>query len=102
MFCWKKQENLIARILEGAVDMHNFLWDNKPSNFCSYVNDWRLKDFILIRTKQLLFKSFIFCVCIMHSFIKRIYPFIEKNSFYLSIKPVLRYLYYDIMIHNCF
>ena len=53
MFSVKKEKNNYGRLLTGALDIHNFILYNN-SRFCSYVNDWKINDFALLRVKQFI------------------------------------------------
>lgn len=97
-----KENNMNGRILEGIVDCYKFFYDEKPTYFCSFVNDWSFISFSYLRCKQycILITFYLLYYCIICS--KMLYPFIKDYKAISFLIPVLRNFYKDTMLYLCF
>ena len=97
--CSKKEVNMEKRIMEGALEGHNFFLFNKKSKICSYLNNWSRNDFIYFRIKEMLIILIIFIINIITSFVKIIHPFLKEFNFFNKFMYIAENLYSDLMIH---
>lgn len=100
MFSVKKEKNNYGRLLTGALDIHNFILYNN-SRFCSYVNDWKINDFALLRVKQFIIKIIILVIIYLHIIGSFIYPFIQNTTIYNHLSPLLFNFYRDCLLFYC-
>ena len=87
-----KENNMNGRILEGIVDCYKFFYDEKPTFFCSYVNNWSFISFSYLRCKQysILIVFYLLYYCIIY--LKMIYPFLKDYKIISLLIPVLKFL----------
>ena len=100
MFSVKKEKNNYGRLLTGALDIHNFILYNN-SRFCSYVNDWKINDFALLRVKQFIIKIIILVIIYLHIIGSFIYPLIQNTRIYNHLSPLLFNFYRDCLLFYC-
>ena len=48
----KNEKTIHGRALEGILDIYTFLLKGKRTAMCSFVDNWTLSDFILLRLKS--------------------------------------------------
>ena len=101
MFTIKNEENAHSRILEGALDAHNFFLHKKIGSICSYIHEWDLQDFVILRLKQLLYKFLMFVCWIIHNNKEYIIPILKKTYFIKDIKSILNEIFKDFVILKC-
>jgi len=101
LFCTNKERNNYGRLLEGALDAHEFFLYKRRSKFCSYVNEWKILDFALLRLKQLIFKLIFYFLLMLYFLGKKIMPFISEYYFVQTLLPVFIHLYRDILLFYC-
>ena len=122
----KKEVNIIGRILEGAMDAHKLLFLNKETNFCSFVNDWTVMDYVLLRIKHITMSVFIYfivvfgktksifyehivikvkCICnkdpIIQNYMNMLNNIIQPNILINLIKNMIKNLYKDLLLYYC-
>lgn len=95
----KKENNMEKRIMEGALEAHNFFLFNKKSRICSYLNNWKRNDFIYFRIKEMLIILIIFIINIITSLVKFIHPFLKEFDFFNKFMYISENLYNDLMIY---
>ena len=100
MFSVKKEKNNYGRLLTGALDIHNFILYNN-SKFCSYVNDWKMNDFALLRIKQFIVKILVLIIIYLHLVGSFIYPFIQNTTIYNHLSPLIFNFYRDCLLFYC-
>lgn len=91
----KNEVNIWSRLLNGIVDINNF-FSGSQSEFCSYINNWMLIDFSLLRIREIMI---VMCFLIIKSYIyvNEKIPENIKNNIYLSrFQEILISLYKDI------
>ena len=101
LLCINKEINNYGRLLEGALDAHEFFLYERNSKFCSYVNEWRIYDFTILRLKQLIFKFFFCFLIIIHFLGQRFFPFISEYYFIQTLSPVFINFYRDFLLFYC-
>jgi len=101
LFCIKREKNNYGRLLEGALDAHEFFIYEKNSKFCSYINEWKMTDFTILRLKQLVFKLLFYFIIIIHFVGKNIFPYISKYYFIQMLTPIFINFYYDFLLYYC-
>lgn len=104
MMSVKHELNPYGRILAGMLDCYEFFYRgcSKPSLYCSFVNDWTIQEYILLRIKHILL---VLCMYCLYGFIKVkdiILPYIDKFGLYKQLYPILNNLYKDIFLSTCF
>ena len=82
MFSVKNEINVTGRILEGALDAHKLLCLKQTAHFCSFVHEWTIKDFLILRIKYFLLNMFISAF------------FMIKNSSTLFYNKIFNYIQY--------
>ena len=102
MLSFKGEKNHDNRVLEGLLDAMQFFSYNKKTEFCSYVNQWNIIDYTLIRLKQLLLLIMVYLVNIFLKLINLIYPLIKDTVIYSMVRSVLFKYVNDIVILYCF
>jgi len=95
MFCTNNETNLWSRLLNGVVDINNF-FSGSDSDLCSYMNNWTILDFSIIRIREMLIVILIFIIK-SAVFVNDNIPDNIKNNIYLSrFQEILISLYKDI------
>ena len=97
-----KELNMNGRILEGIIDCYKFFLEEKPSYFCSYVNDWNFFNFLIIRSKQYFVFSFIFFLHITIMTSRFLYPTLKDYHFVTFLSVIFKNLYKDFILYLCF
>jgi len=60
-FIIKNENNIMTRLLAGIVDIDN-LFHNKKTHLCSYVDNWKVNDFIIIRLRNIICILLVFSI----------------------------------------
>ena len=100
IFSVKKEKNNYGRLLTGALDIHNFILYNS-SQFCSYVNNWKINDFALLRLKQFIIKFIVLIIIYLHVLGTFIYPIIQNTTIYNHLSPLIFNFYRDCLLFYC-
>ena len=100
IFSVKKEKNNYGRLLTGALDIHNFILYNS-SQFCSYVNNWIINDFALLRLKQFIIKFIVLIIIYLHLLGTFIYPIIQNTTIYNHLSPLIFNFYRDCLLFYC-
>ena len=90
-----------GRMLEGILDAYNFFSGN-TSSMCSYVDEWSIYQFLIIRGKEIISVLFIYSLLFIDILIKKIFPKIKSKKIYNSLSPIFLNFYRDFMLLNCF
>ena len=98
----KNEKTSYGRISEGILDAYHFFLYKKPTQFCSFIHQWNIYDFIMLRLKNLFFILFCYTMEKGIYIFKKIYPYIEKTNLYNKILPVFKDTYRDIVLYSCF
>jgi NTE family protein len=97
----KNEQNMFERLLKSALDVHKFFVYKKSSQFCSYINDWTMIDYLLLRLKQL----FVILCCIVFYLCYEIYNFIKKYFGELHLinffSPFIENIIRDTLLFYC-
>ena len=101
LFSVKKELNPYGRLLEGALDAHNFFLYKGKSKFCSFVNNWGIFDYTLLRLKELIFKMLIYSIIICYYVYKIFYPLISRFYIVEYLSPVFYNFYRDVLLFYC-
>ena len=102
MLSFKGEKNHDNRVLEGLLDAMQFFSYNKKTEFCSYVNQWNIFDYTLIRLKQAWLLIIVYVVHIFLKLINLLYPLIKDTVVYSMVRSVLFKYVNDIVILYCF
>ena len=101
IFSIKKELNPHERILEAALDTHQFFLHNTKGKFCSIINDWTMKDFLKLRLKQLVFKILFYNAVVCGYIIKKFYPFVSNFRIIHFFSPIVYNFYRDTLLFYC-
>ncbi len=99
--CCKKEHNAYGRLLEGALDAHNFILKNQTGFLCSYVEDWNSQDYFILRSKEFIFTT---TVILMKYFLlinKHLNPYIKDITIYKIIHSFLKECITDFLLIKC-
>lgn len=92
----KNEINGNNRVFEGILDVNRFFNTNKPSDLCSYIDDWGIKDFLIIRIKELILVLIIIIFDISINVVEFIPDYLKTNNYIIHIKQVICKLTNDI------
>jgi len=92
----KNEINGNIRLFEGIIDINRFFNTNKPSDLCSYVDDWCVLDFIIVRAKELNFILMLIILDIIVKLISFIPDNLKTNKYSERIKQIISKLIYDV------
>lgn len=95
-------KNGSGRILKGIIDIHEFFSEGEQTTMCSYVNNWKLKDYGFHRLKELSWVLVIYFVTFISILYKYLSPYISNSLILNHIQNVLKKLAIDVYIHIVF
>lgn len=95
-------KNGSARILKGIIDIHDFFSEGQQTTMCSYVNNWKLKDYGFHRFKELSWILLIYAVTLLSVIYRCLSPYIDNSLIFNHVKNVLKKLAFDVYIHIVF
>jgi hypothetical protein len=93
----KNENNGNMRLIDGIMDINNFLTSNKSTIFCSYVDDWKTYDFFVIRTKEMILVLILLIISVMSRIIKIIPKAVKHHKYYIWSTKIISRLSYDIL-----
>ena len=97
----KKEHNAYGRLLEGALDAHNFILKNQRGFLCSYVEDWNSQDYFILRSKEFIFTT---TVILMKYFLiinEHLKPYIKDIAVYKIIYSFIKECITDFLLIKC-
>ena len=97
----KKEHNAYGRLLEGALDAHNFMLKNQKGFLCSYVENWNTQDYVILRSKEFIFTT---TVILMKYFLlinKHLNPYIKDIAVYKIIQSFIKECITDFLLIKC-
>jgi len=95
-------KNGSGRILKGIIDIHDFFSEGEQTTMCSYVNNWKLKDYGFHRFKELSWILVIYAVTLLSVIYRYLSPYISNSLIFNHVKNVLKKLALDVYIHIVF
>ena len=95
-------KNGSGRILKGIIDIHEFFSEGEQTTMCSYVNNWKLKDYGFHRFKELSWILVIYAVTLLSVIYRYLSPYINNSLIFNHVKNVLKKLAVDVYIHIVF
>lgn len=95
-------KNGSARILKGIIEIHDFFSEGQQTTMCSYVNNWKLKDYGFHRFKELSWILLIYAVTLLSVIYRCLSPYIDNSLIFNHVKNVLKKLAVDVYIHIVF
>lgn len=102
----KNEKNPFGRILYGIIDAYEFFvcdyGAHKISRFCSYVNNWSLHHFLILRIKHILMVCFLYIFSWLYTTYRKLQPYIQESTMYRFLTQTFKLLYGDIILHSCF
>lgn len=81
MIVTSNEESAMTRIIEGILDINLFLTQRK-SIMCSWINDWKILDFLIYRISQAIIKIFFM---VLDKIDIEALPIPIKNNFFIKI-----------------
>ena len=95
-FIIKNENNIITRLLSGIVDIDN-LFHNKKTQFCSYVDNWKMNDYIKLRLRNIIFILIVFSIEYIIKFYNNIPEKIRNSYIIENIHMIINYMYKDFL-----
>ena len=92
----KNEVNIWAKLLNGIVDINNFL-SGSHSDMCCYINNWTYRDFFLFRFRESIVVIIIFIIKLYIKINDNVPDVIKRNIYLSRLVEILRMLYKDIM-----
>ena len=97
MISVKNEQNGHMRIFDGILDINKFLNTNRSTDLCSYVNDWSINDFIIVRGKEFGFVLMLSILDIILRIINIIPNQLKEHKYSIWLKQIIFNLFYDIL-----
>lgn len=101
MFTVKNEINAHGRILEGALDAHNFFLHKNRGFLCSYIHEWNTHDFVVLRLKQLMYKLLIVVCWFFYKNHDLFVYYFDKIYFFQEINSVFKNFIKDFILLKC-
>ena len=98
----KNENTIYGRVSEGILDAYQFFLRKKPTRYCSFVNQWHIGDFVLLRFKNLVFIIFCYMMEFSLKMGEKLQPILSYSSLYNDMVPVFNEIYRDILLYSCF
>ena len=102
MFITKNEISTYGRVSEGILDVYSFFFNKKQSEMCSFVNKWSISSFISLRIKHLLIILFLYTIRAFSHISHKILPYLKQNELYNNTEPIVKNMFSDIFLYNCF
>jgi len=101
-----KEKNSSSRILEGALQLHKFLMYNDKVPLCSYINDWNMYDYTVIRIRNLIVRVSFYFLWFLKTNYNIVKPYMQIYLFdihsYNEIHNIIKEFVKDMILLNCF
>ena len=97
MFSIKNEKNGHIRLFDGIIDINKFFTINKSTDFCSYVDNWKMLDFVAIRLKEIIFVLILTIIDVVSKLIELIPEDVKEHKYYIWSTKIISNLAYDIM-----
>lgn len=97
MMSVKNEKNGHNRLFEGIIDANRFFSTNKRTDFCSYVDNWNVFDFISIRLKEIIIVLMLCLINFISMIIDMIPNEIKEHKYFIWSTKIITNLSYDIM-----
>jgi len=97
----KKEHNAYGRLLEGALDAHNFILKNQEGFLCSYVENWNTKDYVILRSKEFIFTTVVILMKYFLMVNKHLNPYIKDIALYKIIRSFIKECITDFLLIKC-
>ena len=95
----KNQINNYARILEGISDINRFFTVNKRTDMCSYVDNWNIIDFSIMRIREISWIIILILIDIFVYINKQIPKSIYESQYFIMAKGAFINFYNDVFIN---
>ena len=102
MLSTKNEKTIHGRALEGILDIYTFLLKGKRTAMCSFVDNWTLLDFMLLRFKSFAIIMIVYFIYLCFIFSRWMRPLAEKSELYHKIQPIWRDACQDWFLFFCF
>ena len=95
--------NIWNKLFDGVEDINLFFKENKTaSKYCSFIEKWQIKDFILFRMRELICLVLIIIIKYSNYLPTNIYKYIKDNIYYKRISSIVILLIQNIISYNIF
>ena len=98
----KNENTIYGRVSEGILDAYQFFFHQKPTRFCSYVNQWHIGDFMYLRLKNMMFIVFCYMMEFSLRVGRKVHPLLTRITLYNDMIPIFNDIYRDILLYTCF
>lgn len=95
----KNEENLYGRMIEGIFDVNKFFNKNERTDMCSYVDDWTVIDFGLLRMREIVWIIILFLLDIGKYINLKLPNFVVDSIYFTKITHIFQKYYIDIVSH---
>jgi hypothetical protein len=102
IYC-NNDKDIWKKLFNGIDDINLFFKENKnASKYCSFIEKWQIKDFILFRIRELICLIIIIIIKYSNYIPKNIYKFVKNNIYYKRISNIIILLFQNIISYNIF
>ena len=102
MFHIRGELNFEKRLMEGMLDIHEFYMKNKPTIFCSWINTWTLKEYIVFRIRKVIWLCVVGMLYIYSKYKSYIPSFlintITSNRLFSLLFEHITHVYKDLFV----
>ncbi|RZD42124.1 MAG: hypothetical protein CXT73_03755 [Methanobacteriota archaeon] len=98
----KKEHNAYGRLLEGALDAHNFILKNQKGFLCSYVENWKSTDYLILRSKEFIFITSVIFMKYFLLVYNYLIPHVKDITIYKIIHSFVKECITDYLLIKCF
>ena len=102
MFSTKNEDTAHGRILEGILDCYNFFLHNKRNGLCSYVNNWGITDFAIVRMNKGVVSGMLYILTLIRFISRFLYPFYKNTDLYRILSPIVKNFVTDLLLFISF
>ena len=96
------EKTIHGRVLEGIIDTYNFFLKRRPTDMCSYVEEWGIVENMRYSIFSYVYKILVYAIYILYKIHEYIFPWISKTIIYEKFSPLLKRLYKSAVIYLVF
>ena len=93
-----RERNVYGRLLEGALQAHKFLLHKQKSYMCSYIHDWGIIEWTMVRLNQLFFYIFVNTLMNISKLLIKIYPYVNDYGIIKTTKEIGKEYIRDLVL----
>lgn len=95
----KNEINSYGRMLEGILDINKFFTTRQRTLLCSYVDEWNIMDFGLLRFREIVWVILLIIIDILLYLNEKIPNKISDSTHFIKLKTIFSNFYKDIFSH---